>query len=108
MKQWFHAKTNVLLSFYYNQSVSDGFSFCLCLWLVYNVLGHNLMKCIIVLSLYHGRGILAGQLLLWDGWCPSGLAGSEVHSEAAFSATGWPPLPLGPSLALDEREVDDE
>ena len=47
-------------------------------------------------------------LLLWEGWCPSGAAGSEVHSEAVYPATGLPPLPLGSSLALDERENDDD
>lgn len=52
--------------------------------------------------------MLAEQLLLWEGCCPSGSAGSEVHSVAAYPATGWPPLPLGSSLALDEREDDDE
>lgn len=52
--------------------------------------------------------MLAELLLLWEGWRPSGPAGSEVHSEAAYPATGWPPLPLGSSLALDERKDDDE
>lgn len=59
-------------------------------------------------SPYHRQGKLAERSLLCEGWCPSGPAGSGVHSGAAYPATGWPPLPLGSTLALDERERDDE